>query len=125
GICKLKSNKPPEVKGFQRQSCLFFYFPEKALFRTFPFFKMAAYTDPLIFIYVVFLHNTVQHQIAVILFNIAKGGHYRLFLHFSISLLLFISSLRDFCTFFLVTSTIFKGVISTTEALTGSSFRQP
>ena len=122
-ICKLKSNKSPEVISFQSQSCLLLYLPEKTLLRAFSLFKMASHTNPFIFIYIIFLHHPVKHQVTVLLLNVTERCHHRRLFHLSQSFLLFISSSRDFCTFFLVTSTIFRGVISTTAAFTGSFLR--
>ena len=48
-------------------------FAQQAVLRAFVLLKMAADTDPFIFIHIIFLNHPVQHQIAVIFLDVAQS----------------------------------------------------
>ena len=61
-----------ETPGSECKPCLFLYFTEQTFFRRLVLFKMPADPDPLVFIDIHLFFDAVQHQIAVILFQITK-----------------------------------------------------
>ena len=73
-LVRNKGNDAPRAVGCQGETCLFLYLTQHTFFRHFPRFKLAADTDPLVMVQVVFLFYPVQHQVTVIFFDITKCG---------------------------------------------------
>ena len=128
-----KSHNGPEPIVGQRIACLFPDLPEQAFLRAFIRLKMSTDTDPFVFVYIIFLNDTVQHQIFVILLDVAKRTH--VCSHLSTSCLLhsilpkpyIVFSACVFIMFHYITisvSTLTKKITSTTS-ITGRTQEAP
>ena len=62
----------PVPEGCQHISGFFHRFPEYTFFGTFVLLKMAAYSDPFIFIYIILFYCSVEHQVFSILLYITQ-----------------------------------------------------
>jgi len=66
-----ESQNAPESIACECQTCLFLCLPQDAVLRALPPLKLPANADPLVLIDVMFLLDTVDHQVFVIFFNVA------------------------------------------------------
>ena len=66
-----ESQNTPESIACERQACFLFRLTQNAVLRALTPLELSADSDPFILIHVMFLLDTVDHQIFVIFFNIA------------------------------------------------------
>ena len=128
-----KGHNGPETIVGQRIASLFPDLPEQAFLMALIRLKMSADTDPFVFIYIVFLYHAVQHQVFMILLDVAKGAHIcshlsnSCLLHSILSKPYIVFSACGFIMFHYITisvSTLTKKITSTTS-ITGRTEDAP
>lgn len=67
-----KGNDPAEGIACQCQASFFLYFPKQTFLWRFILLKMSADTDPFVLVHVILLRYAMQHEITIVLLDVAK-----------------------------------------------------